>query len=219
MGSVGEGVEIGTVLGGELTFAPRLAAVTWLGLQRRSDGAIDPRDAIVGVSWIAVSEPTLVVRVQPGLNLPTGGLGSQLYFTPLSTASVDPTLTADVVYGATWLVGVSAVSRISLYDGWDRRRQGAFVRADLRLARRLGVLVPWVGTSAVDQLPSDPEGSVPRFGELAATVGTVVNLADRWSLTGQLRVPLWRSSEAELQVSGGLSVRWVVGPREHGPDE
>lgn len=210
-GLVGEGVEVSALLGAEIPVLPGLAAVTWLGAQRHSDGSLDPRDAVIGAAWTPLSTDTLVLRLQPGLNLPTGGLGSELYFTPLSTASVDPYLVADAVYGASWLLGATAVGRASLYDGWDRRRQGLFGRLDVRGARRIGVTVPWLGLSIVGQGQADPVGSVPSFAELALSVGSVFNLGDRWSLTSQIRGPLWRSEQAELQLSGGLSARMVVG--------
>jgi hypothetical protein len=213
VGTVGAGVEVGTVLGAEVALAERWSGVAWVGAQRHPDGSVDPRDAILGASFVAVDRPDLVVRLQPGLNVPTGGIGSQLYFTPLSTASVDPYLVADAVYGSAWLVGLSTVARVPLVDGWDRLRQGPFLRADLRGARRLGAFVPWVGASGVRQLPSDPAGAVPDFSELAATAGTVANLSDRWSLTAQLRFPLWAPAPVERQVAGGLSVRWVIGRR------
>jgi hypothetical protein len=219
LGPVGDrGLELQGVLGAEVPFADRLSAIAWLGAQRHRDGELDPRDAVVGVSWTAVSRDDLVVRLQPGLNLPTGGLGSGFYFTPLSTGSVDPYLTADATYGSAWLVGGAVVARTSLYPGFDRRLQGTFLRADLRGARRLGIAIPWVGLSAVRQLPSDPVGAVPDFSELALGAGAVVNVSDRWSVMGQLRGALWASDGAERQLAGGVSARTVIGKRR-GDDE
>ena len=213
VGTVGSGAEAQGVLGVEVPFADRFAAIGWAGVQRRVNGDLDPRDAVVGVSWRAVARDDLVVRLQPGLNLPTGGIGSGLYFTPLSTASVDPYLVADATYGSQWLVGGLLVGRASLYPGFDRIRQGAFTRVDLRGARRLGVAIPWIGASAVRQFPSAPAGAVPDFGELAAAAGVVFNVADRWSVAGQVRAPVWASANAERQIAGGLSVRTVIGKR------
>lgn len=207
------------MLGAEVPLVPRLAAIGWMGVQRHTDGNIDARDAVLGVAITPLARDTLVLRLQPGINIPTGGIGSQLYFTPLSTASVDPYLVTDLVYGSTWLAGLSTVGRASLYDGWDRRRQGLFGRLDLRGARRLGIAVPWLGLSLVGQGEASPVGSVPSFAELAATVGSVFNIDDRWSLTTQLRGPLWRSSAAQMQFSGGLSVRFVVGKPAGEEDE
>lgn len=223
IGSMPVGVEVQGMFGVEVPFSHRLGAVGWLGAQRQTDGSLDPRDAVVGLNWVAVSNDTLVVRLQPGLNLPTGGIGSGLYFTPLSTASVDPYLVGDVVVGGTWLGALSVVARAPLYDGWDRLRQGPFVRADLRGARRWGLAVPWVGLSAVRLFPSDPPRAAPDLSELAVTAGSVFNVAPRWSLTGQLRAPLAVSEGAVRQVAGGLSVRWVVGKpsedHEHGGED
>lgn len=215
-GALPEGLELQGIVGVEVPLGSRVAVVGWGGVQRHADGSLDPRDATVAALWLPISSPRLMVRLQPGLSIPTGGIGSGLYFTPLSTASVDPWLSADVVYGEGWLGSASLIGRVPLYDGWDRRRQGPFVRGDLRGARRLGFGVAFLGASAVRQAPSDPVGAVPDFAELAATAGAVANLAERWSATAQLRLPLWASAEATRQLSGGLSVRAVLGSRGGG---
>lgn len=212
-GTLPGGLEIQGIAGIEVPLWPRLSAVAWGGLQRHTDGSLDPRDATLAALWLPVSSPRLTVRLRPGLSIPTGGIGSGLYFTPLSTASVDPWLSADGVYGEAWLASASLIGRIPLYDGWDRRRQGPFLRGDLRGARRLGFGVAFLGLSAVRQAPSDPVGSVPDFSELAATAGGVANLSERWSATVQLRLPLWASAEATRQLSGGLGLRAVIDPR------
>ncbi len=216
LGSLDGGVEAQGILGVEVPFSHRVAAVAWAGVQRHADDSFDPRDGTVAALWFPVLRDDLVVRLQPGLSIPTGGIGSSLYFTPRSSASVDPWIAGDVIVGAAWLGSASVVARVPVYDGWDRIRQGPFLRADVRAARRLGVAVPFVGASVVRQAPSAPVGAAPDFAEVAATAGSVVNLTDRWSLTAQLRVPAWVSDGAVRQVSGGLSARWVVGKPPEG---
>lgn len=215
-GGLSTGLEAQAIAGIEVPVSHRVAGVVWAGAQRHPGGEIDPRDATVAAMWLPVLRDDLVVRVQPGVSIPTGGLGSQLYFTPLSTASVDPWLSADMVVGAAWLAGVSTVVRVPVYDGWDRIRQGPFLRADVRGSRRLGDVVPFVGASLVRQAPSSPVGAAPDFAEVAGTLGTVANLSERWSLTGQLRVPAWVSDGAVRQLSGGVSVRAVIGSPPEG---
>lgn len=217
VGPLPTGLELQGMLGIEVPFYDRVGGVAWVGAQRHPDGGIDPRDAVVGVNWVPVARPDLVVRLQPGLNVPTGGLGTGFYFTPLSTASFDPYVMGDLVVGSTWLGSLSVVARTPLYDGWDRLRQGPFVRTDLRAARRVGPAVPWLGLSAVRLFPSDPVGAAPDLTELAATGGAVVNASKRWSITAQLRLPLAVSAGAVRQLAGGASVRWVVGRSKH-PD-
>ncbi|MBX2797379.1 MAG: hypothetical protein KTR31_06925 [Myxococcales bacterium] len=216
VGSMATGIESQALVGVEVPWSHRASAVAWVGVQRHSDGSFDPRDATVAAMWIPVSEPNLMVRVQPGLSIPTGGIGGGLAFTPLSTASVDPWMAADVVAGSTWLASLGGIVRVPVYQGWDRIRQGPFLRVDLRGARRVGVTVPFLGLSGVRQMPSAPEGAAPDFGEVATTAGAVVNLAERWSLTAQLRVPLVVTEGVLRRPSGGLAVRAVVGSAPEG---
>lgn len=214
------------MLGGEVVLRRSVAGIAWVGARVPfADGPVALRDSVLGVSWVPLATDRGVVRVQPGINVPTGSIDAdgdgQMYFTPLSTSSFDPYVVADAVVGTTWLAGGSVVARAPLYAGWDRRRQGVFGRVDARLSRRIRDAVPWVGLSAVRQFPSEPVGSVPEFSELAATVGLVVNAGPEWSVTGQLRGPLWTSEGAERQLSAGLAVRRVLRRREpeHSDDD
>ena len=77
-------------------------------------------------------------------------------------------------------------------------------------------MVPFVGISAVRQAPSDPPGAAADFAEAAATAGAVVNLADRWSATLQLRQPVLASDGVARLPSGGVAVRAVVGSPPEG---
>jgi hypothetical protein len=193
----------------------RLEPMVVLGIHRHSDGDIDLRDGVIGLGWTPLSTDTLTLRLQPGLNLPIGSVEEGFAFTPLSTASIDPFLQVDFVYGGTWLVGTTASARVPLYLGSDRSLQGPFTRMDVWGARRLGDVVPWVGLSLVGLGPSDPVGEPPAFTELSATLGTVVNVSPRWSLTGQLRVPVPEAASAGALrgPAGGLTVAAVTGRR------
>jgi len=217
MGGHPGGVESQGLIGVEVPVSHKVAAVGWVGAQRHGDGTIDPRDATIGALWLPVVTDEWTVRLQPGLSIPTGGIGSGLSFRPLSTASVDPWLSADIVAGRAWVAGLSLVGRAPLYAGWDDVRQGPFLRVDLRGARRLGKVVVFAGPSAVRQAPGSPALSTAKFTELAATAGGVFHIAERWSMTAQMRVPAWVTSGGIRQVSGGLGARWVVGspPEDH----
>ncbi len=215
-GSGASGLTTQGLVGVEVPLSHRVSVVGWGGLQRQADGALDVRDATLAALWLPISRPDLMLRLQPGLSIPTGGIGTGLYFTPLSTASVDPWLSADLVYGSRWMIGGSAIARVPLYDGWDRRRQGPFLRSDLRGARRVGPGVVFLGASAVRQAPSAPVGAAPSFSELASTAGGVVNLSERWSATAQRRLTLWATEGTQRQLSGGLSARSVIGSPPEG---
>jgi hypothetical protein len=218
MASMGEGIETQAMAGLEVPFTHDLGVLAFGGVHRHADGSLDPRDAVAALSWVPVSRDTLVVRLLPGVNIPTGGVGSGIYATPLSTASFDPWLTGDVVVGGTWLAALTAVARVPLYAGWDQIRQGTFLRTDLRGAHRFGDVVPWLGVSGVRQFPSDPAGAVPDASELAGTAGGVANLSARWSITAQMRVSLLTTEDLPRQTSGGLTVRAVVGSPSHKHD-
>ncbi len=202
----------------DVELSHRLAAVAMGGVQRPSSGAVDLRDSVLGLAWLPVSRADLTVRLTPGVNLPTGGVGQGLLFTPLSTSSFDPWLAADAVFGGAWVGAVSAVARVPLYAGWDLRTQGPFARLDLRAARRLPGWVPGVGVSAARQAPSVPRGASPDFSDLAALADAVVNLGPRWSASARLRVPVWTSGTRAP--AGGLAVRAVLGrpPAAHRHD-
>lgn len=197
----------------DVPLSERISAFAMSGIQRTFDGALEPRDSVVGASWLAIRQDNVVLRLAPGLNFPTGGLGQGLYFTPLSTSSFDPWLAGDLLVGGAWLVGTSFVVKAPLYAGWDRRVQGPFARFDVLGARRLKNWVPSAGVSIARQAPARPAGSAPDFSDLAATVGTVVNLGDRWSAGARLRVPVWASADGQPVPAGGMSVRSVIGKR------
>jgi hypothetical protein len=209
------GIESSALLGAEVPLSHRVGILGFGGMQRHADGTLDPRDASLGVSWTPFSRPEYVLRLVAGLNIPTGGIGSGLFITPLSTASFDPVLMADTVWGRTWLASGTLVARVPVYDGWDQIRQGTFLRVDVRGARRIGDVVPWLGVSGVRQFASDPRGAAPDLEEIAGTAGAVANLSPRWSLTGQMRGSLLVSEGTERQLSGGLTLRVVVGNHAH----
>lgn len=216
------GVHSGTVEGqlggrGDVFLSHSVGLSAMSGLQRASDGSIQARDSVLAVTWLPVSKADLVVRLSPGINIPTGGLGQALLFTPLSTSSFDPWMSGDIVFGGAWVGAVSGVVRVPLYPGWDLRRQGPFARLDLRGARRLTGWVPSVGVSVARQAPSVPVGAAPDFADVAGTAGVVVNLGERWSAAGQLRIPVWVSEASTWIPAGGFSIRAVLGnpPDDH----
>lgn len=220
IGALPNGIAGQLGLGVEVPLGKRIGIGVLGGIQRDADdGALNPRDTIVSVTWIPVNQKDLVVRLRPGLSLPTGGIGQDLFFTPLSTSSVDPWLSGDIVYGTTWLLAANAVARVPLYDGWDLRRQGPFLRTDLRGARRLGKWVPSAGLSIARQAPSVPRGAAPDFADVAATAGVLGHLGDRWSVGVQLRAPLWVSEGAPRVIAGGASLRCVVGKAASSDDD
>ena len=208
------GLETQFFLGGEVTVAERVAPFAYGGIHIHADGEVDIRDANVGVSWTPYWSPEFVLRVRPGLSVPTGGLTNSFLFTPLSTSSLDPWLAVDALAGKEWLFGSALVARTPLYEGWDQVRQGPFLRGDVRMSRRFSFGVPWLGLSGVRQAPSTPVGASPSFAELAMLAGSVFHPHERWSVTVQLRVPVAVTEGAVNAVSGGVAVRRVVGARE-----
>ncbi len=180
------------------------------GVQRRSDGSFDSRDATVHAVYRAVAEATAVVTVRAGLSIPTGGAGSAFTFTPLSTASVDPRLSVDAALGATWLVLPSISTRVPIYRGWDGRLQGPFFRADLRGARRFGAVVPWVGLSVTEQMEGSHPMLTPAMRELAATGGATIAVGRKWGVNAQVRAPLALGGAATKVWSAAVSVRYVL---------
>ena len=188
------------------------------GVLRETEGDWLLLDTRVGVSVQAVSTPELVVQLTPGFTLPTGSVGAGFYYTEVSTASVDPTLSVDIVGGGAWVGIGQFYARVPLYDGSDLRRQGPYLSADGRLGRRLDKIVPFVGLGAVRQMPSDPVGAAADFTEFYTHLGGVVNLADKWSATGTVRVPLWSTDGAIYRVAVGASLKTVFGKGLQDPE-
>lgn len=203
------GVEGMAGLRGELSVGNGLGVVVAGGAQRWSDGDIDLRDGLLAMSWAALASDKLIVRVQPGVGVPLGAVGSPLAFQSLSTGSFDPWVTGSVVYGGAWLGLASVEARVPLYAGFDGVRQGWFGRSDLALARRFSKVVATVGGSAVTRTEGeDPAGA---FGELAVTAGAVWAPVDRWSFSLNGRVPFVGVTHYTFAV--GLGVTAVVGKK------
>lgn len=210
-GAAPGGLESMLLLGVEVPVSHHVAPVAWFGVQRRADGAFEARDGILAVQIQPVSRPDFGLRIQPGISIPTGGIGGGLTITPLSTGSVDPWLAADAVVGTDWMLGGSMVTRVPIYRGNDGVRQGPFIRGDLRFARRLAYAVPMIGVSAVRQAPGQDMRAGPSFTELAGTLASVFHVGPKWSLTVQGRIPLWLSQGAPRVLSAAVGARWVVG--------
>ncbi len=195
----------------QTALSKRTTVMVGSGLLRDSAGDLSMLDTRLNVGLQAVSTDSVVVQLTPGVTLPTGAAGANFYYTELSTASVDPTFSVDVVGGAAW-VGIGQVyARVPLYDGSDLRRQGPYLSVDGRLGRRLDKVVPYLGLGAVRQLPSDPVGASPDFTELYSHTGAVINLADKWSATGTVRLPMWSSQGATYRFAVGASLKTVLG--------
>lgn len=181
-----------------------------IGVQWDSDLGPRLRDASLSGTYLAVNRSNLVVRLRPGLSLPTGTSPQGIGVLPGASKSVDPRLGGDVVYGGTWLVSLSLDARVPVYEGPDERRQGTFGSAGVRGARRVSdKAVPWVGLSAVGS-SNDSRGS-GEFGELSLVAGSVYNVNEFWSLNAQLRVPVWTSADVlPYRFAAGLGVARVI---------
>ena len=181
-----------------------------IGMQWDTDLGPRLRDASLSGTYLAVNRSNLVVRLRPGLSLPTGTSPQGLGVLPGASKSVDPRLGGDVVFGGTWLVSLSLDARVPVYEGSDERRQGAFGSVGIRGARRISdKAVPWVGLSAVGST-QDSRGS-GEFGELSLVAGSVYNVSEFWSLNAQLRVPVWTSaSDLPYRFAAGLGVARVI---------
>lgn len=191
-----------------------------MSVQRRPDGAIVFRDVVTSVGIRLVEKDTLTFVLRPGLRLPTGGLADGLAFTPLSTASVDPWLSAELVGGSTWIGATSLQVQAPLYAGWDARRQGVYGRFDVRGGRRIGAGVVWLGPSMIARTKDDLGQDA--FHEIAATAGATWAVHPRASITGQVRVPVEMGPRRAYEVAAGVGFTWVVGKarvREEEEDE
>lgn len=166
------------------------------------NGALKTRDSTLGVRARVIDTASMTLRIEPGLSLPTGSTGVGLAYTPLSTGSVDPRLSVDLVTGSTWVLATSANVRVPLYDGLDGQRQGPYGYIDVRGARRLGKpVIPYVGVSAAAATQVDA------FTEFAGLAGAIWAPNERWALGVNARVP-WNAS---YLWAAGLSVSRVVG--------
>ena len=159
------------------------------GLFAAVDGKVSARDLQLSAGYFAVSKPTLQVRVAPGVSVPLGSASSGLDFTLLTTGSFDPTLSVNLAAGESWLVLGGASLRVPVHPGFDRVRQGAYGRSDLRVAKRVGGGALTLGLSAAGQQTRGL--SSPGFAELSAVAGASVPLSKTWAGDAGLRVPLW----------------------------
>lgn len=189
-----------------------------LGLQLPANGKVGPRDGELSVVHHLVSTPSLSLQIRPGINLPLGGVGRALSFTPLSTGSFDPTLGVDLVVGGQWMFVASVGGRVPVYAGFDDVRQGAFGQVSLRAAVRAGPAVPWLGVSGAGNLRDDFGGGA--FREIAATGGVQVAVHQRWGLSAHARVPLVGGPDGRAYAAAvGLRVNVVVGKTKEAEDD
>lgn len=200
-------------LGFEAPWSDRWSATLTTAAYWRSS-KVYTRDSVLSAKARVIDRPDLVLRVAPGVSFPTGSAGRSFAFTPLSTGSVDPWLSADLVWGGAWLLAASAQGRVSLYEGLDGTRQGPYGTATLKGARRLGRIdaVPWLGVAA--------SGSPGLYSELAGAGGLVWAPSERWALTVDARVPVvgnyaWAVGFGVSRVFGEVAEGHVHGGEEH----
>jgi len=218
----GGGVETMTGLRVSAPFTARWSAEAGAGvlLGSRASSVMDPA---LGASWLAARSARALVRLGAAATLPVGNaVSGGLGLAARSTRSVDPRLGVSAVVGATWLGVAQANARVPLYAGGDDLRQGAFLRGELDLARRLGGdWVVWGGASALGNLPDESGGG--DFVEVAGVAGALWNINRQFALGPRLRVPVW-GGEAGVAypVAAGLTLRFVSKGEEedgaHGHD-
>ena len=207
----------------ELALNPRWSGSFSAAAHRWHDGDLAMRDGLLQGTWQVVDTPTRMVRVHPGLTLPLGAVSSGVAFSPTTTGSFDPWLSADALVGGTWLGGASATVRAPFAAGSDGRRQGLRLRVDVRGARRTSRGVGWVGLSNLVQGPGEVFASTS-YG-LEAIAGWVFEPTETWSVTALLRVPLLDRTTfgQDYRGAGGLALARVNRPREkeevHGPGD
>ncbi|MEZ4318889.1 MAG: hypothetical protein R3F61_15350 [Myxococcota bacterium] len=173
---------------------------------------ISARDVQLRVPVLAIDEPDLQLRVAPGVSLPLGSASSGLGYTLLTTGSFDPTLSASLAAGGTWLVLVGGTVRVPLHPGFDRIQQGVYGLADVRVARRFG---PGAGFAGVSFAGQQARGlTSPGFVELAPVLGATYPLGDRWGADAGLRVPVWTGESARPYYAAlQIGVTRVLGKR------
>lgn len=187
----------------------RLSAALSTGAVLQAGGLL-LQDPTLSAPLLLVDTSPWVARISPGLTLPLGNAVPTLGGSPAATSSVDPWLEAEVVGGSLWMLVARAETRAPLYAGSDGVRQGAFGRADLQLARRLGGrAVAWAGLSPAGQRDNDlgAGGS----GELSAVAGGQWNLSQHTALSAHVRLPL---TATEYPVAIGLGLRQATGSRK-----
>ncbi len=173
-------------------------------------GKLLARDTSLHAVWVPLAQPTHTLSLRAGATVPTGRLGPNLSFTPFSTRSVDPHVQASFVAGGTWLGMVDLEARVPVYAGPDSVRQGAWLRSDLRGARRLGRATVFAGGSLVEV--TDTDTGISGFTELAAVAGGAWTPAEDVGLSLQARLPMWGApSAAPYDYAVGIGLTWVTG--------
>jgi len=206
MGTSGRQDNLQVALGVRVPLSARVAM--HLTVAGRWAGEPQARDSLLTVPLRLLDSPAVVWTLSPGASLPTGTVGVDGDFTPLSTGSVDPWLASSVVAGSAWLVTGMGQLRPSLYAGRDGVVQGTYWRGDLGVARRLGDHVVRIGVSSA--------GVTQDFSELALSAGAVISTGEQLALAPWLRLPL---TDEGYTVAGGLSLTWVAHREEDMEDE
>lgn len=186
----------------------RAGVSLWTGGVRLPSGDADLLDAWLSVPIRVVDTDAATIRVAPVLSLPLSGLGSTGVATPSGSGSFDPGAQTDGVFGGTWVGTALIQTRVPVADGRDEVQDGAFVRGDLGVGRRLPGWVPGLGLSALHQAP-DTDGA-RGYDELAAQITATIPVGQAWGLDAALRVPL---SDAMYTVALRAGATWVIGTK------
>ena len=176
------------------------------------------RDTVLDVVWMPVAQADKAVTVRAGASLPTGRLGPNISFTPFSSRSVDPHLVVSGVAGGTWLGMVDLEARTPLYAGPDGITQGAWLRGDVRAARRLPRAAVFAGASSVRVTPASI--GTGAFTELAAVAGGAWTPAEDIGLNFQVRVPVYGApAGTAYDLAAGIGLTWVTGGKGADKDD
>lgn len=186
----------------------RVGASLWTGGVRLPSGDADLLDAWLSVPIRVVDQDVATVRFAPVLSLPLSGLGSSGVATPSGSGSFDPGAQVDAVVGGGWVGTTLLQARVPIVDGRDGAQDGAFIRGDVGVGRRLSGWVPSVGLSALRQAP-DANGA-RGYDELAAQATANISLGGSWGLDAGLRVPI---TDAMYTVALRVGATWVVGKK------
>lgn len=197
-------------IGAEVPISSRVGGRALTGVFLDTSGTFSLRDVQLALPVLAVRKPTAVWRIAPGLSLPLGSVSSRYDYTLLTTGSLDPTLTSDLIVGGSWLMLLDGSVRVPLHPGFDRIRQGVYGRTGARVARRLGGGAVAMGLSLGGQQQRGLTS--PGFVELAGVASLQAPLNERWGLGIDARVPMWTGDTPSPYLAAlSLSVRRVFG--------
>lgn len=201
------GDQVGTLTqalaSGMVAVSPRWTLGATQPVQHVTGGSLQLWDGILQASYRAVDTPTAVVEVRPGVTVPLAPVGDGAPFIPGATGSVDPWLAASGFVGKDWLFLWRAQGRLPLYEGADARTQGAWVRADVGGARRLGPTVVAATVSGVRGFAGQPlVVSTAPYSELAARLQVEWSVSAQSALRAETRLPLVQEGDGYAAAVG-----------------